>query len=266
MSQVGRVVLGIVSVVIGIALLLKFGGAILLGIWNFILTILLAAWQFVLAVLQTGFSVFVTITTALIEFLATVGAIYIAFVIVLASLRSIAKQVREVGQDLQGFRTIVSEETRLAGRDATFISILGVLAAAIAYVATSDFMTELSTIKFLAVSSIGYCASKLFMLLPARTAKASGVFLTLAIFALSIFFLNHRYNIVGDATRGFPATVELLRGADPVKLSILGMIMILTAMSLLYPFSWTEWKRLLGWRTAAIPASLKQSASVEPRP
>jgi len=233
-----QIVLIALAVVVGLGLLYLIGPFL----WRLLTTVVLAVWIFIVGAFSIAYSTLLVIAgVAISVFCAVVATVFVASI----ALWGFGSLGRKLTAELRELRAEMKDEARRAARDATFIALLGVLSAMIAYMATDDFIQKLSTIRVLAASSIGYCAAKLFLLLPDRIAKLGGLLLTLVILTGSAMFLNERFDLVRDAATGFERLRAVLQSADRIKLTILATIAVLSGLSLLYPFTWTEWKRLL---------------------
>src|SRR5262249_28514235 len=149
----------------------------------------------------------------------------------------------ETRNEMKELKLEIREEMRIAGRDAIFIAILGITFAVGAYIATDDFLERFSTLRFLTVTSAGYCLAKLFMLFPSRFAKAGGAALTLVLFAGSVIFIGDRYDLFHGVTDGFHKFNAVLDHQDQEKLRVKWMVLLtitlLSALVLLYPFTLT---------------------------
>ena len=146
----------------------------------------------------------------------------------------------------------IGDETRRGAKDGIFVAVLGMFFAVIAYAATDDFIDKFSTIRLLAACSIGICVSKLFIMFPSPIAKGDSVLLTISIIVGCFAFLSYRYDLVQDAYSEFSKLRAFLFPHDHelaqrqlIKITIAMGMLVLSVLAISYPFSRSEWKRML---------------------
>jgi hypothetical protein len=262
----------LVGAVVVVFIAYEFGPAI----WNALVTVVTGIVNLVIAVIVWISSLFVAgfalvvnfviaIAAALIVGVALAVALGISALLVIEGTRLLSHRVAAMTAEMHALKM----EFRGGATDAAFIAILSLISGLLFYMVTEDFMKAVSTnfsgIRFLAASSVGYCIAKLFLLFPARLSKIGGVALTCLIFVGSAIFLNVKFDLLHDAVRGFPALRGTLAKEEPINWIIGAVIALFAALSLLYPFTLNEWKRMLSIPRPNSGSALDAEAPTRPR-
>jgi hypothetical protein len=242
----------LVGAIVVLFIAFEFGPAI----WHALVTVVAWAVNLLVSVVVgiahlflAGFAMVVNVVTAIVGALIVVIAVAVAFgivaLLVIEGTRVLSERVAALTTEMGALKM----EFREGARDAAFIAILTLISGVIFYMATEDFMKQFSggfsTIRFLAASSVGFCVAKLFLLFPARISKIGGMALTCLIVVGSAILLNAKYDLVHDVLHGFPTVRSALANEEPVAWMIGAIIALFSILSLLYPFTLKEWKRIL---------------------
>lgn len=173
--------------------------------------------------------------------LAATSALWVA----IKELKSVSQNLSGVRNDLNRFFDELSANAKDTAIDAGFMAVLALLASLVAFQSTDDFLDHVSTIKIFAASSVAYAILKGLMLIPVRSAKLSAGLLTLTVLILSAIFLIHRHDLFHP--NGAMRLLHLFADTEFPRRMVVVIIFLLSALSLLYPFSLSRWKRLWSW-------------------
>ncbi|MDB5532606.1 MAG: hypothetical protein JWO28_921 [Hyphomicrobiales bacterium] len=241
--------IGIALAVVAFALLIYFAGTI----WYGIVLVAQGAWwllsalgHFIYASTVLVLVILQIIAGWLIVALAVVSGVWCVAILATVLARQIARQLSDITKQVKDLHVNFREETRRNARDAAFLAVVGTFCGLVAYMATDEFLEEISTVRFFAVCAVGFAAAKLFMFFPSRIAKIVGVFLTAMLASGAVAFVIVHHHLIGDAQNGFAELRRVVQ--DPqnsLKLVLLAVIATLSALSILYPMTWSEWRRLL---------------------
>lgn len=150
---------------------------------------------------------------------------------------------------LQKVTTTMSESARDSAIDTGFLGFAALLAGAVFWVSTNDFLgtdRNAEFVKTLALVAVYFAAAKFLLMFPVRRLK---------IFAIAVFFVSlvcigiyfyFRYSPnVDDVLRVVEESKERVAAANVATLAALSIIVLLIVTSVLYPFSWTRWGKML---------------------
>ena len=223
---------------------------ILVGLWITLMTVIGWLWTLLGAALQVAMPFLVSVVT----FVVVVGAFVlgVGFLIVLSLMLAgyIGARLKEVGQQVHELRNEFRAETGRAGRDAAFLALITAICGLVAYMGTEEFLRHMSTVRFLAVSCIGLVVAKIFLFFPSRIPKFSGILLTFAILVGSIMFIGIRYQLAA----GFAHLREVVMDPEnQLKLMLAAIMSLFSLLTLLFPFTATEWRQLLAAPRSLLP-------------
>jgi hypothetical protein len=190
--------------------------------------------------------------------LCFIAALGIAGIAATATVRVVTTQLISFGEQLDRLRADAKFDALQTAKDTAFLAFVAAVCGLIAYMGTDDFLNQISVIKFFAACGIGLVAAKLLLFFPSRLAKACGILLTLLILAGCVLFAAVHY----EFDQGMMVGLMRVKGAlldrhNEQKTVLMAVIAMLSVLTLCYPFTWAEWKRLLS--TQPRPAS-EQSA------
>jgi len=190
---------------------------------------------------------FVSIAISAVVFIALAAA---TVLLAQAAFRIILNQFTKIGEQMKAIGDSISKDAQRGAKDAFFVALLAVMLSGLLYATTEDFIDHFSTLRLLAASGIGFCVAKLFVMYPSRISKLAGLGLTLAVFAGTVVFVSYRYQLLPDVQAGLSRAIQVPlddneRQRQLIKWVIVVLITIFSALAILYPFSWAEWKRML---------------------
>jgi hypothetical protein len=166
--------------------------------------------------------------------------------LIIALARHIGEKLAALGQQIRELHVAFRLESKRTARDAAFLALIGALSAVIAYMGTEEFLRHISTIRLFAVCSMGLVAAKLFFFFPTRVAKGCGMLLTFLIIVGSTAFVAVRYEFTHGVAKGFANLVNAFsEPQNEPKILLIAIIAILSLLALLFPFTISEWRRLL---------------------
>jgi hypothetical protein len=254
LATVGGWVVSLVIAVAGwvVSLVITVVGwvvGLVIAVVGWIVSLVIAVVVWISNLFVAGFALVGTFVTAIVAALivgvALAVALGIVALLVIEGTRLLSHRVVAMTAEMHALKM----EFREGARDAAFIAILSLISGVIFFMMTEDFAKDfsgkVSTIRFLAASSVGYCVAKLFLLFPTRVSKIGGVALTCLIVVGSAIVLNARYDLVHGAVGAFPNVRSALAKEEPLSWMIGGTVCLFAALSLLYPFTLKEWKRML---------------------
>jgi hypothetical protein len=239
-------------------------GFFLWCLWEALATVLSWIWRLLVTALELAGSALVIVVAIVMVLVAFAMGIGLLMFLSLMMAGYIGGKLKEIGQQVRELHLEFRVESGRAARDAAFLTLVATLCALIAYMGTEEFLKHMSTVRFLAICGIGLVAGKIFLFFPSRIPKLSGVFLTIVILAGSTLFVGIRYRLAEDFGSGFTHLREVI--IDPenqLKLLLVVMIAMFSLLTLLFPFTATEWRRLLAvprsQLSGPIPAELIQT-------
>jgi hypothetical protein len=234
----------------GIVFILYFFGGWLWSLLKAIVNIIVAIAQvlinFFLAALSIALPALYVIASTLIVVAAIVLAAALVVMLSVALAKSITGKLVELGEQVHQLRVEFKVESRQAAVDGAFLALVATLCSLVAYMATEDFLAQISTVRFVAACGIGLVAAKLFFFFPSRVAKACGIFLTSLILSGSIVFIATHYGFIQDVRTGLTNLQTVF--FDPqnaVKVMLVSIIGLLWILTLWFPFTRAGWHRLL---------------------
>jgi hypothetical protein len=120
--------------------------------------------------------------------------------------------------------------------------------------ATNDFLADVTTVRFMAISAFGFVIAKLVMFFPSRLAKGLGIVLNVMLLVAALMFVVIHYDLVNDARNGFIGLRRTIENPlNGLKLLLIAIVAVLSILSLFYPFTWREWRQLLTVERVARP-------------
>ena len=186
-----------------------------------------------------------------LSFVAAVGIIGIAGA---WAARLISAQLIALGEQLNRLGAEAKFDALQTTKDTIFLAFVAAVCGLIAYMGTNDFLNQISAIQFFAACGIGLVAAKLLLFFPSRLAKACGILLSLLILAGCVLFVAVHYEFDQGVKAGtMRVRTALLDRHNEQKVVLVAIIAMLSLLTLFYPFTWMEWKRLLS--TSPRPAS-----------
>jgi len=258
MTRSNWIALSVVAVTL--ILIIYFRAEILYGIGTFFTWIGIAAlflWNVVAAAvgwILTLLGVALTLATSALQLVAAIFiviAVAIVGISVLAQLSLqatdfVSKKFGETAKQMRELRTEFRIEAGRAARDAAFLALIATSSALIAYMGTDDFLKQVSTIRFLAIGCIGLVLSKIFLFFPSRIPKWFGIVLTVVILAGSLGFVAIKYKLADGTMNGFVILHDvLIEPENQLKLLLATIIGMFSLLTLLFPFTPSEWRQLL---------------------
>lgn len=198
-------------------------------------------------------SICAPVLVTLIGFILVLAGLFLIFKLLADTAKKINVLFSELGKTLdtlfaglankiESLFTGLSRTAKEAAIDTGFMTVLALLSAAVAYQVTDDFLEHTSTIKMFAIAALGYAILKVLMLIPVRSIQVLSGTLTLAVLGITIGFLVTRHRLFHqDGLQEFAHKLQEFE--YPRKLAI-SSIFTLSAVSLLYPFTLTGWKRI----------------------
>lgn len=190
---------------------------------------------------------FITDSAMLLGFIhlfSLISVVVAALTLLVSAVKLLTLLVTKIVDDLQSLAQDIRRSAKETALDAGFMAIVALLAAAVAYMTTGDFLEKITTLRVFAVAAILYAVFKCVMLLPVQQAKWAGELLTLVVLFGSIAFLMKRHDLWHP-----DVIARLVDGAKELELqkqATFGAIAALSAVSLLYPFTASGWRRILG--------------------
>lgn len=189
-----------------------------------------------------------------IVILCFIVAVGIAGVAGTATARVVTTQLIGFGEQLDRLRADAKFDALQTAKDTAFLAFVAAVCGLIAYMGTDDFLNQISAIRFFAACGIGLVAAKLLLFFPSRLAKACGILLTLLILAGCVLFVAVHYEFDQGMMVGLARVKSaLLDRRNEQKTVLMAVIAMLSVLTLYYPFTWVDWKRLLS--TPPRPAS-----------
>jgi len=189
-------------------------------------------------------------------FVAAVGITGIAGT---ATARVVSTQLIALGEQLDRLRAGAKFDALQTAKDTAFLGFVAAVCGLIAYMGTDDFLKQISSIRFFAACGIGLVAAKLLLFFPSRLAKACGILLTLLILAGCVLFAAVHYEFDQGLMAGLMRVKNaLLDRHNEQKVVLIAVIAMLSLLTLCYPFTLAEWKRLLS--TSLRPAAEQTGA------
>jgi hypothetical protein len=223
-------------------------------LWRTIEIAAIWLWMLLAAALQASMY-FLTIIVAFVMVAAAfVLGVGLLIVLALMLVGFIGARLKQVGEQVRELRHEFRATSDRAGRDGAFLALITLFSGLVAYMGTEEFLKHLSTVRFLAVSCIGLVAAKLFLFFPSLIPKLSGILLTVVILIGSITFIAIRYRLAADFGPGFAQLRDVV--IDPeneLKLLLAVMIAVFSLLTLLFPFTLTEWRLLLATPRSRLP-------------
>ncbi len=174
---------------------------------------------------------------------AGVALLVLGYLAVVRLLQKISAGLQDLAARFDALSAQLSRNARDTAIDAGFVVVLGMASALVAYLSTEDFLAKMSLLRILAVAAMCYAAFKAAMLIPIRSTQIMSGVLMIGILAASIALLHHRHPLypLGDPT----GVAHWFAAAEPPQVTAACAIIVLSALSLLYPFTWRGWKRIL---------------------
>jgi hypothetical protein len=225
-------------------------GRIIVILWTAFAAAVAWFWGLLGSALKLALPFLTTVVAFVI--VAAAFALGIGFLAILSLMLAgyIGGKIKEIGQQVRELRVEFRVESGRTARDAAFMTLVATLCALIAYMGTEEFLKHISTVRFLAVSCIGLVAAKLFLLLPSRIPKLSGIFLTIVILVGSTVFVAIRYELA----KGFANLSNAVTNPEnELKLLLAVMVALFSLLTLLFPFTRTEWRQLLAVHRPEVP-------------
>jgi hypothetical protein len=181
----------------------------------------------------------------LLVILIIVGAILVisGYLLIIRLLETIVASLRELATKFDEFSAHFSRNARDTAIDAGFVVVLGIVGALVAYVNTEDFLAKMTMLKILAVASMCYASLKAVMLIPIRTTQILSGALMLGILAVTTTLLHHKHPLYPISQPN--GVTDWFLTAELAQVISASAIVTLSALSILYPFTWRGWKRIL---------------------
>lgn len=172
--------------------------------------------------------------------LGVVLAIY-GFKAIVALLKQITDALHDLSRKFDALSSDMSEKARDAAVDAVFLAMLGIASALVAFVSTEDFLKEIAVLKILAVASMCYAVLKATMLIPIRSTQILSAVFMAAILAGTLVLLHHKHPLYPlSEPRGVG---HWFLKAEVTQITAASAIIVLSALSIGYPFTWQAWKK-----------------------
>ena len=199
-------------------------------------------------------SICVPVFVSLVGFILVFSGLWLIFKLLADTAKKMNALFSELGKTLDNLFSglankidslfaALSRTAKEAAIDASFMTVIALCSAAVAYQVTDDFLDKTSTIKIFALAALCYAITKVLMLIPIRSIQVLSGALTLAVLGMTMGFLVSRNHLFQPS--GLEDFAHRLRESEYSRKLALFSVFTLSAVSLLYPFTPTEWKRIL---------------------
>jgi hypothetical protein len=199
------------------------------------------------AVILNSFWVTGFVSWIMALFLLVILAIFGVLIVILGFraivglLAQIAAALRDLAVKFDTLSSEMSEKARDAAIDAGFLAVIGIASALVAYVSTEDFLAKIAVLKILAVASMCYAVLKATMLIPIRSTQILSAVLMTGILAGTTVLLHHKHPLYPlSEPRG---VARWFVRAEMTQITAACAIVVLSALSICYPFTWRAWKK-----------------------
>jgi hypothetical protein len=175
--------------------------------------------------------------------IVAVGLVILGYLAVVMLLKRIVAALGDLAAGFDALSKKLSRDARDTAIDAGFVAVLGLASAVVAYMTTEDFLAQMSLLRILAVAAMCCAALKAAMLIPIRSMQILSGVLMAGILAGSVMLLHHRHPLYPLAASG--SVVHWFGAAEPPQVAAAVAIAVLGALSVVYPLSWSGWRRIL---------------------
>jgi hypothetical protein len=215
-------------------------------LWWLISTFFGGIWKLLVAAVQLAWSILEFIVAGIVVLTASLLGIGAVVYLFLLLVRRIVEHLNDIATQVKALKANVGQ----SGKEATFLALVAILSALVAYMATDDFLGHLTTIRFVAMCCIGLVAAKIIMMFASRLTLYGGIVLTVVIIGGALGFIVERYKLARDFWAGLDTmTAVLLNPSNRSRLLLFAIILVLSVIALLYPFTIAGWKRVLSATT-----------------
>jgi hypothetical protein len=172
-----------------------------------------------------------------------VALVVLGYLSIVLLLRRTVAALGDLAMGFDALSKKLSRDARDTAIDAGFVVVLGLASALVAYLSTEDFLAQMSLLRILAVAAMCCAALKAAMLIPVRSTQVLSGVLLAGIVVGTVVLLHHRHPLYPAAAPG--SAVRWIVSARAPEIAAAVAIAVLSILSVLYPFTWKGWKRIL---------------------